>query len=371
MSARNTFAATRRSHAILKRLRRGEGVTIREVSDEFGIQYPQARADLKLLEELYDLDTYRRGRIKVWELPGAGDDKKHVGLAAALELGGVALDVFKDTPYGERIDELRENYRRGIRCEERERLDRLSRALVLRRTWSPVQNERMVEVLEDFLDAIRLRRGVAINYERSDGEIGDYLVVPRRLIWYENRLWLQAAHEGEQKLFDVAGVFEVERYEPDEFAERLVDQRLDAGVYELPEAEGEEGEPSGDQADSDDARRELIAEVGDEVDEWLDYASRDEEDAYFADAFGIFAGNFEPTTVRLVVRGSWANYLRRYRVHPSQQNEETDDGLRVTFEVGLCPEFKSFLLGMVPDVAIETPDDLRRELKERTDLWEG
>ena len=97
MGARNTFAATRRSHAILKRLRHGEGVTIEEVSQEYDIQYPQARADLKLLEELYDLGTRRDGRTKVWYMPGKDTREAVVSVAAALELGAVALDLFKDT----------------------------------------------------------------------------------------------------------------------------------------------------------------------------------------------------------------------------------------------------------------------------------
>ncbi len=350
MSARNTFAATRRSHAIMKRLRRGEGVTIREVSDEFGIQYPQARADLKLLEELYDLNTYRDGRIKVWELPGARDNTRHVGIAAALELGGVALDVFRDTPYGERIDELIAKCRRSVGEEAREGLERLSKALVLRRTWLPVHQQRMLSVLEEFLDAIRLCRGIEMTYERSDGEVNDYVVIPRRLIWYQGRLWLQATESWQQKLFDVAAVLEAEQWSSDELVDYFVDQE------ELDEDDEEQLEQ---------VRNSIQQRVG----EAFEYASRAEEDAFFEDAFGIYAENYETSDVTLMVRGSWEQYLRRYRVHPSQENTETDDGLEVTFHIRLCPEFKSFLLGMIPDVEIKVPAALREELQQRADDW--
>ncbi len=368
MSARNTFAATRRSHAILKKLRRGEGVTISQVSDEFGIQYPQARADLKLLEELYELNTYRDGRIKVWELPGAGDPTAHVGIAAALELGGVALDIFKHTPYGEAIDELTAEWRNRVRSAARERLRRLSSALVLRRTWAPMDREHTLEVLEEFLDAIQLRRGVFITYERSDGDVGDYLVIPRRLIWYQDRLWLQAVHDDEEKLFDVAGVQQYKACPQAKLVEQLAERIVKQGElveHEQvgPDLEAQEGQPEFDVYD------EAAQMARERLEQWFEYGSREEEDAYFADSFGIFATNFEPQQVVLLVRDSWANYLRRYRVHHSQQIEETDRGLQVILQLGLCPEFKSFVMGMSPSVEVLEPASLREELSERGSVW--
>ncbi len=383
MPPRNTFAATRRSHAILKRLRRGEGVTIQQISERFGIQYPQARADLKLLEELYDLTTHRDGRIKVWKMPGAGDKATHVGMAAALELGGVALDLFKHTPYGERIDELAQEWRDRVQPAARERLRRLSMALVLRRTWLPTRREQLLEVLEQFLDSIMLKRGVDITYERSDGEIGDYLVIPRRLIWYQGRLWLQAIHDGEQKLFDVAGVLDASYCLFDKVVDRYVEEQLQSTEIQQ-DAETDDFNDSDDSGESQEeqeqdssegngavnARRAELEDVlTDRVESWFQYGSRAEEDAYFETAFGIFATNYEPQNVELRVYKSWANYLRRYRVHPSQQNQEIDNGLQVRFELGLCPEFKSFLLGMVPDVEVVEPDGLSRELEERIRQW--
>jgi Mor family transcriptional regulator len=68
---RNTFAAVKRSHALLKRMRRGESICIQEVSEEYGIQYQQARADLKFLENIYNLATHREGKTKFWSLPDA------------------------------------------------------------------------------------------------------------------------------------------------------------------------------------------------------------------------------------------------------------------------------------------------------------
>ena len=360
MSARNTFAATRRSHAILKRLRRGEGITINDVSDEFGIQYPQARADLKLLEELYDLNTYRDGRIKVWEMPDAGDPTTHVGIAAALELGGVALDIFRDTPYGERIDELAGRWRRTVRPEARQGLERLSKGLMRRQNWLPTDHEGLVEHLELCLDAIRLRRGIEMSYERSDGEQRQYVVIPRLLIWYQGRLWLQAVHDERRKLYDVAGIEEAIFVNRDALVEARVDAAVEAGALE---------DLSGDEKQ---ARRQQLWEASlQEVEAHFELAENDEENDYFQDAFGIFATGYEPRQISLVVRGAWANYLSRYRLHPSQENEPIEEGLRVRFELGLCPEFKSFVQSMIPEVTVEAPLTLRDELQTRVAQWKA
>lgn len=365
MPARNTFAATRRSHAILKRLRRGEGVTIREVSDEFGIQYPQARADLKLLEELYELNTYRRGRTKVWEMPDVNSNEAVVGIAAALELGGVALDIFKDTPYGEYIDKVADEYRRRVGSPYNQHLQRLSSALVLRQTWLPTEPEKMIAALEQILDCIALRRGVRIKYERADGEQGNYLLIPRRLIWYQGRLWLQGIHEGIQKLFDVAGVQKATYVQREALIDIFFKERLKA------ELTLEDAAEEGDEVNEEERRQALRAEIAKEVGELFEYGSREEEDAYFGDAFGIFASNFEPQTVKILVKGTWANYLRRYRLHPSQQNKEVEQGLQVAFRIGICPEFRSFLQSMIPNVEILAPQELRESLQEEIARWES
>lgn len=321
MSARNTFAATRRSHAILEWLKSGDGVTIQRVIDTFGIQYPQAREDLKLLEELYDLSTHRDGRVKVWTWSGFDPDYVSVATAAALELGGIAMDLFRETPYVDEIDRLAEHCKRRVGQRQQPRLERVSEALHLRRNWLPVAGDHVSEVLEEVLDAIFLDHGIAIVYERSDGEVGHYILGPTRLVWYQGRLWLLALHDDEAKLFDLAGVESLER----------VPKRDDS------EAPG------------------------------LDALPRPEE--YFANAFGIYAQGFPVRHVRLEVDGPWATYLRRYRLHPSQQNTDNGAGVVVDLELGLCPEFKSFVLGMVPHVRVLAPSELDRELRERVERW--
>lgn len=318
MPPRNTFAATRRSHHILEWLQKGEDVTIQRICDEFGIQYPQARADLKLLEELYGLSTYRDGRTKVWKWSTVSP---HItfATAAALEFGGIALDIFQGTPYGEEIDRIAAYCRERVGRGQTTRLDRLSTSLHLRRTWLPADPERLVDAIEYILDAFQLGKPIEFVYERNtDAKVQTYKAYPRNLIWYNGRLWLLAHHEQQDKTFDIAAI-----------------------------------------------GRMRILRKEDSID--LDELDPEE---HFKNAFGIFAGSYEPKPVLLEVSGPWANYLRRYRLHPSQEIKDLGNGsLRVGFKMGVCPEFKTFIVSMIPHVRVILPEDLREELYVRAQEW--
>ena len=351
MAPRNTFAASRRSHEILKWLKSGREVRIDDIVEAFGIQYPQARADLKLLEELYGLSTHRDGRVKVWTWSGLDSDYIDVATVASLELGAIALDIFKDTPYGNEIQRLAGYCRKRVPEGHQPRLERLSEALHLRRNWLPVESEAILEQLEAILNALYVdeARWLLGEYERADGETGEYLVLPRRLVWYQGRLWLLALEGEDLKLFDVAGFVSLERYRASEH-----------GVSHL-EGTAEGDKPLG--APTHPAELE-----GGELDAFLAELDDDPEE-FFDEAFGIYAGSYPVESIHLEVRGHWRNYLRRYRIHGSQTNEPNEESLHVYLEMGICPEFKSFVLGMVPDVRVHQPDSLREELAERTRSW--
>ena len=319
MSPRNTFAATRRSHTILTWLQQGEDVTIQRICDEFGIQYPQARADLKLLEDTYNLATYRDGRTKVWKWSTISS---HVtfATAAALEFGGIALDIFQGTPYAEEIDRIAAYCRERVGRSQSNRLDRLSRALHLRRTWLPSAPEELVDHIEIVLDAFQLGKPIEFIYERNaDARVQAYKAYPRNLIWYNGRIWLLAQHDGQDKTFDLAAITRIKILRKDD-------------PVELPDLDPEE---------------------------------------HFKHSFGIFGGDgFPVKPILLEVSGSWANYLRRYKLHPSQEIKDMGDGrLRVGYKMAVCPEFKSFVVSMIPNVKVILPEELRDELYDRAQQW--
>lgn len=355
MSSRNTFAASRRSHNILQWLRNGRQVRIEDVTEAFDIQYPQAREDLKLLEDLYDLSTHRDGRVKVWTWSEEDTEHVEVGTVAALELGAISMDIFQDTPYGDAIRELTEECRERIPEAHHPRLERLSRALHLRRTWLPTDPDQILEHLETSLNALYVGKHHWLigEYEKSDGQRGEYLLLPRRLIWYQRRLWLLALDRDKMKLFDLAGFDALERYWP---AEHGAPHREDIA------ADGGEG--------LEEADVHPVEYDKDELDEYLEQFD-DEPETYFEDAFGIYAQNYPVESIHLEVDGHWRNYLDRYRIHQSQKNvpDEEDETLHVHLEMGLCPEFKSFVAGMIPDVRVHEPEELREEIRSDVVEW--
>lgn len=355
MSSRNTFAASRRSHTILKWLREGHSVRIEDVTDTFDIQYPQAREDLKLLEDLYELSTHREGRVKVWTWSEGDTEHIGVGTVAALELGAISLDIFQDTPYGDAIRELIEECRGRIPEPHHPRIERVSRALHLRRTWLPTDPDEILDYLEVILNAMWVgdHRWLMAEYEKSDGQRGDYLLLPRRLIWYQRRLWLLALDRDKLKLFDLAGFDSLERYRAAEHG---------APHRENIAADGGEG--------LDEVDVHPVEYDDDELDEYLEQFD-DEPDEYFENAFGIYAQNYAAESIHLEVDGHWRNYLDRYRIHQSQKNvpDEEGDTLHVHLQMGICPEFKSFVAGMIPDVRIHEPEGLREEIRSDVAEW--
>jgi hypothetical protein len=159
----------------------------------------------------------------------------------------------------------------------------------------------------------------------------------------------------ETKLFDVAGIQE---------AHRGVDDQILEETLRRPEqtngTEESEDEPKPTDEDPKSAVQSLA--FGHDL---------DDPSEFFREAYGIYAENYPVEDVHIEVSGSWKTYLDRYRIHSSQRNEgDPEDGpLHVHFEIGLCPEFKSFILGMIPDVKIHEPADLKEELRDRAKEW--
>jgi predicted DNA-binding transcriptional regulator YafY len=355
LGKRNKFKAARATQQILKRLRDGDVVSISEVQEDYGVQYQQARAYLKLLEELHGLVTSRDGRQKVWAFSEKLDSPNiTLVTAAALEYGGVAMDLFEDTPYEDELDDVIDYARSRVPDRQQDRYERLSKVLHHRRTWLPRHRKEVGEHLETLLDSVCYDDPFSFEYRRSDGEVQSYVAKPGRIIWYHGRLWMLATDFEETKLFDIAGISE---------SHRGVDETLLKNTLSRPEQNG------GDSTDETEGQKD----VEQHAEELAFGHDLDNPSEFFSEAYGIFAENYPVQDVHLEVFGSWKTYLDRYRIHSSQENEvdEENDSLHVRFEIGLCPEFKSFILGMIPQVEIHEPKSLKQDLKDRAASWVG
>jgi predicted DNA-binding transcriptional regulator YafY len=85
----------------------------------------------------------------------------------------------------------------------------------------------------------------------------------------------------------------------------------------------------------------------------------------FQHAFGRYT-DFPTTAVHLKLTGIAARQVRRRKFHGSQHiTRDAPVEVEAQFLVGICPEFKAWLVGMSPDVEIVAPLELRAELRRR------
>ena len=78
----------------------------------------------------------------------------------------------------------------------------------------------------------------------------------------------------------------------------------------------------------------------------------------------------EPEQVRLRVRDGFAVLVQHFRLHASQElGPEREGWQEVTFHLCVCPEFKSWVLGLIPHVQVVEPESLRQELRTMLRDW--
>lgn len=82
-----------------------------------------------------------------------------------------------------------------------------------------------------------------------------------------------------------------------------------------------------------------------------------------ADSFGITAGPPEPVVARF--SAAVALYVRERRWHRTQALEPLEDGgVRLRMQVALTPELREWLIGFGPDVLVEGPEALVRQVRD-------
>ena len=69
--------------------------------------------------------------------------------------------------------------------------------------------------------------------------------------------------------------------------------------------------------------------------------------------------------IHLRARGAAAGVFRRRKLHASQETRALRDGaLDVRLRVAACPELRSFLLGLLPEIEVLAPAVLASDLRE-------
>lgn len=314
--ANNEYEIAERLMTLFEIMRHGDAIDCAFIQNKFEVSESCARGYLRFLSQMLGSDIVKRrsGRHITYELRRANEPTvADITRAASLRFGEVALEVFRGTKYHYEAQRVSRLERSQLVREAVDDLDRLIRGLC-RRTQGTVDYSHKARELEVWLDGIRERRCLHMEYERADGQRGLYLVHPLMLVLYRDRLHLLARRpeDGAHRTFNLDGVL----------ATHLLNESYTP--------------PSPDDCDP----RNI-----------------------YAHSFGIYS-DLPPQRVVLHLRNSARVYCEQRPLHPSQEaGPEFPNGWRsFSFHIACCQEFKAFLLGWLPHIRVIEPKELRAEL---------
>jgi predicted DNA-binding transcriptional regulator YafY len=100
-----------------------------------------------------------------------------------------------------------------------------------------------------------------------------------------------------------------------------------------------------------------------------EYKSTDMDwEDYFYDIVGVTKLDGDPVEVRLRFEAKRGNYVKTKPLHPSQKHKEMENGgIEVRIKVIPNKELSALLLSFGPDVEVLEPNELRNEMKERSE----
>lgn len=312
--ASNEYLVAERLCELILRLYENVAINWEYVRDEFHVSDSCAHSYMRFLRQFLGpaLIKERKGKNVRYRLRDrTAPTEADITRAASVKFGEIALDVFQGTKYHRKAKDVAGAERSRVMFDLVDDLDRLVHGLH-RRTQGVSDYRHKARELEIWLDGIRLRRQVAMNYQRADGKVGDYVVDPLVLVLYQDRLHLLSHHPGlgEHRTFNLDGV-------------------LQAALLEQP---------------------------------FRPPAEFDPRDVY-RHSFGIWS-DIEPEPVVLHLRGIARVRAEQRRFHVSQEpGDAFAHGWReFRYSIAVCPEFRSFLLGLMPDVRVIAPEHLAQRL---------
>lgn len=308
--AGNDYMVAERLCELILRLHDGIAVNWEYIRDEFQISDSCAHSYMAFLRQFLgpQLEKERNGkRVRYRLRDRTAPTEADITRAASVKFGEIALDVLQGTKYHRLAKSVAGAERSRVLFELVDDLDRLAHGLH-RRTQGPSDYRHKARELEVWLDGIRLRRQVSMQYQRADGKLGEYIVDPFVLVLYQDRLHLLSYHPvlGQHRTFNLDGVLSA----------TLLEQ-----PFRLP-------------ADFDPRQ-------------------------VYRHSFGIWS-DIDPEAVTLHLRGVARIRTEQRPFHVSQcAGPEFDEGWReFRYTIAVCPEFRSFLLGLLPDVRVVEPRHL-------------
>lgn len=300
---------------LLEHLDRHGRVSVNSIQKRCSVGRGAAKRYLAFLKQRRPLVSRMQGKEKFWRLEVGSPATRSVDEVAALELSLRSAQWLLGTPYYDLLAAQLDSQREQLDPDLHDKLQTFVRSFV-HRTQGDASYAGKQPQLDALLRGIRERRPCEITYRRPDGAIGEYRVEPLLLVLYKDRLYLLArkARERLRRTFVVDSIESVR-----------VD--LDARKFSL-------------------SNPRLT-----------------EPEHVFRSSFGVFTDCGSPVEVEIEVQGAAAAAVQRRPLHSSQRVSDLGSGrFVVRWTVANCPELRSFVLSLLPEVRVRRPEELRRQI---------
>lgn len=314
-STTDPYGTARNLFDLIERLDRGGRASVNSIVKDYDVSPGTAKRYLAFVKKRRGLREILQGQEKFWMLAAGAPKMRPFDFAAALELATRSAQWLTATPYHRLLEEELQAQRSCVDPGAQDRLQTFVTSFA-HRTQGDASYANKQSLLEKLLRAIREHRPCEITYQRHDGEVMGYRVEPLLLTLYKDHLYVlgRKAPEQNRRTFILDSIREVK-----------ID--ADSPPFSI-----------GDRRFTD------LSKV-------------------FGSSFGIFTDCGPAVDVDLHVRGAAAMTFRRRRLHPTQEIEDLGDGwLRVRLHVAVCPELRAFVQSLLPDVRVQAPPDLRRDV---------
>ncbi|TWU56376.1 HTH domain protein [Rubripirellula tenax] len=305
------LGTTERQLHLLRLLQnRRQGVTVDDLSRQFGVSLKTVRRDLVRLRDAgfpIQEATEAHGRHR-WSMHG--ESTTGAGLAFdeafALALSTQCIGSLAGTEIGDAARSAMAKLRSGL-CERTlDYCDRLARSITLLQSRG-VDYADKADILEQILLGHEERRNVFIAYHsRGSTEPLTYPISPYAIRQYQNAVYIigHSEQHDEVRCFKLDRIVEAERIE---------------FPFTIP--------------------------------------ATFDADAYLGPAFGIYSG--EPERVEIKIAAAAARPIAESEWHASQEVVHHADGtLTLTMQVAITPELESWILSLGPEAKVIEPESL-------------
>jgi predicted DNA-binding transcriptional regulator YafY len=306
------YAPARRLAEVRGLLNSGEGASVYDIAERFGVSVRTAIRYIRALqvagEPLYE---EVEGRRKVWRLMASARQQTVTLTTAqmvALFLSRRVFDFLAGTGFKEDLDELFGKLEAQLRRKDFAAARNLDRK-VFDVNEARHLYEGRIEDVNDIVTALLREERLRVTHESVSGGKKTFVLEPYTLMVYKKGLYLvgrSQGHAGELRTFALDAFREVEWLRGDKF--------------DYPA----------------DYRPEKVTEG----------------------AFGLIRGS-EVTRVRILFDPKVARYVERVLWHPTQRFKRTAAGLEMTMEVRGTTEVVGWVLGFGGDARVVEPASLR------------